>query len=45
MNNDEEMLMLMSNIRSHIAVIAIGVWGMGILNILVMVILFLLMNG
>jgi hypothetical protein len=27
MNNDEELLMLVNNIRSNVAVIAIGVWG------------------
>lgn len=27
MNNDEELLMLVNNIRSNAAVIAIGVWG------------------
>jgi hypothetical protein len=27
MNNEEELLMLVSNIRSNVAVIAIGVWG------------------
>lgn len=27
MNNDEELLMLVNNIRSNVAVIVIGVWG------------------
>lgn len=27
MNNDEELLMLVDNIRQNVAVVAIGVWG------------------